>query len=173
VSSEVELLDRIRTQASINIDQISIDNLPINGRNYLDFALTSSQVSRDSSSPIGPAPTTGLVFGGQRARSNLVQIDGADNIDSSVNASRSTLSQEAVQEFQVLINNFAPEFGRTLGGVVNIVTRSGSDEFHAIGFGFLRQRSIQARNALAFTPDGSKPPFTRGQYGFTFSGPIH
>jgi hypothetical protein len=173
VKADVELTDRTKTQESFNIDQNRIDNLPIDGRNFLNFALTSSQVSRDSSAPIGPAPTTGLVFGGQRPRSNLVQIDGADNIDSSVNASRSTLSQEAVQEFQVLVNGFAPEFGRTLGGVVNIVTRSGSDEIHGSGFGFIRHKDIQARNALAFPPDGKKPAFTRGQYGFTFSGPLH
>jgi hypothetical protein len=172
VTADVELTDRTKTQESFNIDQNRIDNLPIDGRNFLNFALTSSQISRDSSAPIGPAPTTGLVFGGQRPRSNLVQVDGADNIDSSVNASRSTLSQEAVQEFQVLVNGFAPEFGRTLGGVVNIVTRSGSDEFHGSGFGFIRHKDIQARNPLAFTPDGKKPAFTRGQYGFTFSGPL-
>lgn len=173
IMANVDVIDKTKTQESFNVDQTRIDNLPIDGRNFLNFALTSSQVSRDSSAPIGPAPTTGLVFGGQRPRSNLVQIDGADNIDSSVNATRATLSQEGVQEFQVLINSFAPEFGRTLGGVVNIVTRSGTDEFHGSVFGFIRHRSIQARNPLAFTLDGEKPPFTRAQYGFTFSGPIH
>src|SRR5438046_6900301 len=72
------------------------------------------------------------------------------------------------------MNSFAAEFGRTAGGVVNIVTRSGTNEFHGNVFGFIRQRKIQARNALAFPPAGAdpKPAFTRGQYGFTIGGPI-
>lgn len=174
VTAAPEVVETTKTAVTQTIDQQRIENLPINGRSYLNFALTNSQISRDNSPPIGPAPTTGLNFGGQRARSNLVQVDGADNIDNSVNAARSTVSQEAVQEFQVVINSFAAEFGRTAGGVVNVVTKSGTNDFHGNVFGFLRQRSIQARNALAFPPAGSnpKPAFTRGQYGFSLGGPI-
>src|SRR5205085_1276115 len=84
-------------------------------------------------------------------------------------ASRSTVSQEAVQEFQVVTNSFAPEFGRSAGGVVNVVTKSGTNEFHGNMFGFLRHRSFQARNAFAPIED---PPFTRTQYGFTLGGPF-
>ncbi len=158
-----------KTAVATTIDQQRINNLPINERNYLAFALTTSTVGRDNGRPIGPAPTTGLNFGGQRGRSNLVQVDGADNTDNSVNASRSTVSQEAVQEFQVVTNSFAPEFGRSAGGVVNVVTKSGTNELHGNIFGFLRHRSFQARNAFAPIED---PPFTRAQYGFTLGGPL-
>ena len=154
------------TIASV-VDQQRIENLPINERNYLAFALTTSTVGRDAGRPIGPAPTTGLNFGGQRGRSNLVQVDGADNTDNSVNASRSTVSQEAVQEFQVVTNSFAPEFGRSSGGVVNVVTKAGTNDFHGNLFGFLRHKSFQARNAFAPITD---PPFTRAQYGGTIGG---
>ncbi|HEY5402724.1 MAG TPA: carboxypeptidase-like regulatory domain-containing protein, partial [Pyrinomonadaceae bacterium] len=106
-----EIVEPSKTAVATTIDQQRINNLPINERNYLSFALTTSTVGRDNGRPIGPAPTTGLNFGGQRGRSNLVQVDGADNTDNSVNASRSTVSQEAVQEFQVVTNSFAPEFG--------------------------------------------------------------
>jgi len=106
-----ELVETSKTAVSTTIDQQRIDNLPINERNYLSFALTTSTVGRDNGRPIGPAPTTGLNFGGQRGRSNLVQVDGADNTDNSVNAARSTVSQEAVQEVQVVTNSFAPELG--------------------------------------------------------------
>src|SRR4029079_11660012 len=95
-----EIVETTKTAVSTTIDQQRINNLPINERNYINFALTTSTVGRDNGRPIGPAPTTGLNFGGQRGRSNLVQVDGADNTDNSVNASRSTVSQEAVQEFQ-------------------------------------------------------------------------
>jgi carboxypeptidase family protein/TonB-dependent receptor-like protein len=164
-----EIVESDKTAVSTTIDQQRINNLPINERNYLAFALTTSTVGRDNGRPIGPAPTTGLNFGGQRGRSNLVQVDGADNTDNSVNASRSTVSQEAVQEFQVVTNSFAAEFGRSAGGVVNVVTKSGTNELHGNIFGFLRHRSFQARNAFAPIED---PPFTRAQYGFTLGGPL-
>jgi hypothetical protein len=164
-----DVVETSKTAVATTIDQQRINNLPINERNYLSFALTTSTVGRDNGRPIGPAPTTGLNFGGQRGRSNLVQVDGADNTDNSVNASRSTVSQEAVQEFQVVTNSFAPEFGRSAGGVVNVVTKSGTNELHGNVFGFLRHRSFQARNAFAPIED---PPFTRTQYGFTLGGPF-
>ncbi|HEY6806165.1 MAG TPA: TonB-dependent receptor [Pyrinomonadaceae bacterium] len=165
-----DIVETTKTAVATTIDQQRINNLPINERNYLSFALTTSTVGRDNGRPIGPAPTTGLNFGGQRGRSNLVQVDGADNTDNSVNASRSTVSQEAVQEFQVVTNSFAPEFGRSSGGVVNVVTKSGTNDLHGNVFGFLRHRSFQARNAFAPVED---PPFTRTQYGFTLGGPLH
>jgi hypothetical protein len=164
-----EVIEASKTAVATTIDQQRINNLPINERNYLSFALTTSTVSRDNGRPIGPAPTTGLNFGGQRGRSNLVQVDGADNTDNSVNASRSTVSQEAVQEFQVVTNSFAPEFGRSSGGVVNVVTKSGTNELHGNVFGFLRHKSFQARNPFAPIED---PPFTRSQYGLTLGGPL-
>jgi len=164
-----EIVETSKTAVSTTIDQQRINNLPINERNYIQFAMTTSTVGRDNGRPIGPAPTTGLNFGGQRGRSNLVQVDGADNTDNSVNASRSTVSQEAVQEFQVVTNSFAPEFGRSAGGVVNVVTKSGTKELHGNVFGFLRHRSFQARNAFAPIED---PPFTRAQYGLTLGGPL-
>ena len=164
-----DIVETTKTSVATTIDQQRINNLPINERNYLSFALTTSTVGRDNGRPIGPAPTTGLNFGGQRGRSNLVQVDGADNTDNSVNASRSTVSQEAVQEFQVVTNSFAPEFGRSSGGVVNVVTKSGTNDFHGNLFGFLRHRSFQARNAFAPIED---PPFTRTQYGATLGGPL-
>ncbi len=164
-----ELVETSKTAISTTVDQQRIENLPINERNYLSFALTTSTVGRDNGRPIGPAPTSGLNFGGQRGRSNLIQVDGADNTDNSVNASRSTVSQEAVQEFQVVTNSFAPEFGRSSGGVVNVVTKSGSNDFHGNVFGFIRDKNFQARNPFAPI---AKPDFRRTQYGFTLGGPF-
>src|SRR2546429_6598848 len=163
------VVETTNTAVSSTIDRQRIENLPINERNYLSFALTSSMVGRDNGRPIGPAPTSGLNFGGQRGRSNLIQVDGADYTDNSVNAARSTVSQEAVQEFQVVTNSFAPEFGRSSGGVVNVVTKSGTNDWRGNLFGFLRHKSFQARNPFAPI---TKPPFTRAQYGATLGGPL-
>ncbi|HJQ31442.1 MAG TPA: TonB-dependent receptor [Pyrinomonadaceae bacterium] len=173
--ANTELIETSKTNVSNTVDQVRIENLPINQRDYINFTLTTSTVTRDNGRPIGPAPTSGLNFGGQRGRSNLVQVDGADNTDNSVNAARSTVSQEAVQEFQVVTNSFAPEFGRTAGGVVNVVTKSGTNEVRGNVFGFIRHKSIQARNAFAPIIDNDpnkKPPFTRAQYGATIGFPL-
>jgi len=174
VSSEAELVETTRTSATDTIDQRRIDNLPINGRNYINFAQTDSQVVRDNAPNTGAAPTSGLNFGGQRARSNLVNVDGADATDNSVNGVRSTVSQEAVQEFQIITNGYAAEYGRAAGGVVNIITRSGSNEFHGDAFGYLRNRNFQAVNPFAVcqTPPCPNPAYTRVQAGAAFGGPI-
>jgi len=163
------------TAVATTIDQQRVNSLPINERSATGFALTISTVGRDNGRPIGPAPTSGLNIGGQRGRSTLVQVDGADYTDNSINAARSTVSQEAVQEYQVATNSYAPEFGRATGGIVNVVTKSGTNEFRGNLFGFIRHKSIQSRNAFAPLIDGDpskKPPFTRVQFGGTIGGPI-
>lgn len=169
VTGEAALVETQRSSSTTTIEQQRIDNLPINGRNYINFTLTDSQVTRDVAPSIGAAPTSGLNFGGQRARANLVNVDGADTVDASVNGIRSTVSQEAVQEFQIITNSYAPEYGRASGGVVNIITRSGGNAFHGTAFGYLRNRDFQAVNPFSNVPD---PAYTRVQAGFTLSGPI-
>ena len=164
-----EQLETQRTATTNTITRDRIDNLPTNGRNYVQFALTDAQVKPDGAPAIPYAPTSGLNFSGARARANLVNVDGADAEDSIINGIRSTVSQEAVQEFQILTNSFAPEYGRSSGGAVNIVTRSGSNDFHGDVFGYFRNRSLQAVNPFSTV---SNPAYTRVQPGFTLGGPI-
>src|SRR5712692_475544 len=130
VHAETSLVEPSKTEVSDTVTQRRIDNLPINGRNYLNFTLTNSQTTRDVSPTIGPAPNSGFNVGGARARGNLVSVDGADAGDNSVNGIRSTISQEGVQEFQLILSNYNAEYGRATGGVINIVTKSGGNEFH-------------------------------------------
>ena len=169
VSSQAELVETSRSSTTDTIGQRRIDNLPINGRNYINFTLTDSQVLRDNAPNTGAAPTSGLNISGQRARSNLVNVDGADATDNAVNGVRSTVSQEAVQEFQIITNSYAAEYGRASGGVVNIITRSGSNDFHGDVYGYLRNRNFQAVNPFSTTPN---PAYTRVQGGVAFGGPI-
>jgi outer membrane receptor protein involved in Fe transport len=169
VSSQAELVETSRTSTTDTIGQRRIDNLPINGRNYINFTLTDSQVVRDNAPNTGAAPTSGLNMSGQRARSNLVNVDGADATDNSTNGVRSTVSQEAVQEFQIITNSYSAEYGRAAGGVVNIITRSGSNDFHGDVYGYLRNRNFQAVNPFSTVPN---PAYTRVQAGAAFGGPI-
>jgi hypothetical protein len=164
----VDLVETTRTSISNTIDTQRIENLPINERSATGFALTISTVGRDNGRPIGPAPTSGLNIGGQRGRSTLVQVDGSDFTDNSINAARTTVSQEAVQEFQVATNSYAPEFGRATGGIINVVTKRGTNEYSGDIFGFIRDKKIQARNPFA----PFKSAFTRTQFGATLGGPL-
>ena len=183
VTAEPDLVDTAKTDVSSTINQTQIDNLPINGRNYINFSLLDSQVARDNTPSIGAAPNTGLNIGGQRGRSNEISVDGADAIDSSVNGVRATVSQEGVQEFQVITSNYMAEYGRASGGVINIVTKSGTNAIHGNLFGFLRDSALQARDPFSVTAScdpatlecGTTPvkqSYTRVQAGATIGGPI-
>jgi hypothetical protein len=182
VTADTALIETQKTDVSSTIDSRQITNLPINGRNYINFTLLNSQAARDETPSIGAAPTSGLNFGGQRARSNEVCVDGAVAVDNSVNGVRATVSQEAVQEFQVITSNYMPEYGRAMGGVVNIVTKSGGNDLHGDVFGFLRDSAIQAQNpfSVKVVPNAQtgfqavpvKQSYTRVQGGATFGGPI-
>jgi Carboxypeptidase regulatory-like domain/TonB dependent receptor-like, beta-barrel len=169
ITAEAGVVETERTSTTDTIGQRAIENLPINGRNYINFTLTDSQVVRDNAPNIGAAPTSGLNMSGQRGRSNLVNVDGADATDNSTNGVRSTVSQEAVQEFQIQTNSYAAEYGRASGGVVNIVTKGGTNDFHGDVFGYLRNRSFQATNPFSNVSD---PAYTRVQAGAAFGGAI-
>ena len=179
VTTETAPIETSKTEVSQTIEQRRIDNLPINGRGYINFTLINSQTTRDVSPTIGPAPNSGLNISGSRARSNMVSVDGADAVDNSVNGIRATVSQEAVQEFQLILSNYNAEYGRATGGVVNIVTKSGANEMHGDLFGYFRNKSFQARNAFSGQVDPTtgvldpvKQAYTRSQSGFTFGGPL-
>src|SRR5207245_11464793 len=174
VAASTALSEKQRNDVSQKVEQRRIDNLQINGRSYINFTLTNSQTNRDAAPSIGAAPTSGLNVGGQRARSNMVSVDGADAVDNSVNGIRATVSQEAVQEFQLILSNYNAEYGRAMGGVINIVTKSGSNAVHGNMFGFLRNKRFQARNPFSVEVDpltGAVSPvkqaYTRVQAGAT------
>jgi hypothetical protein len=169
VRSNADIIETQRSSQSTTIDQQRIDNLPINGRNYINFTLTNSQIARDAAPAVGAIPTSGLNFGGVRARSNSINVDGADAGDYISGGVRATVSQDAVQEFQILTNGYAAEFGRAGGGVVNIVTRGGTNDTHGSAFGFLRSRYIQATNPFSTV---HQPAYTRVQAGASIGGAI-
>jgi outer membrane receptor protein involved in Fe transport len=169
VVAGADLIETQRSSQSTTVNQVRINNLPINGRNYINFTLTNSQIARDAAPSVGAIPTSGLNFGGVRARSNSINVDGSDAGDYVSGGTRATVSQDAVQEFQIITNGFAAEYGRASGGVVNIVTKSGTNKMHGSAFGFLRNRYIQATNPFS---NVDQPAYTRVEAGFTIGGPI-
>ena len=162
-----------RVQQADHIDSVRIQNLPINRRDYLDLALLTpgvvdtNYVANATDRRIVPTPTSGLGIGGTNGRGNTFMIDGLDNV-LNTGSVRSSISQEAVHEFQVNRNSFSTEQGGAPGGTVNIVTKGGTNEFHGSLFGVLRNRRFQARNYF----DPGKGAYTRAQSGVSAGGPI-
>ena len=166
VTEAAPIVETGRANLGAVVNRTEIDNLPINGRNFLDYSRTVAGVTAQQTSGQG----SGLSFNGQRARSNNISVDGADNNGQSNGNTRMTLSQDAVQEFQVVTNGFAPEFGQAGGGLVNIISRSGANAFHGSVFWYQRDEALDARNA--FVTDQEKPPFRRKNVGATLGGPL-
>lgn len=159
---------RNAAESATNVRQSEIPALPINRRDFLQFAVTAARTVPDNLPDQGATATSGLSFNAQSPRLNNLTIDGLDNNDATSGSVRSTFSQEAVREFQVVSDGYSAEFGRALGGVINIVTKSGDNDFRGSLFGFFRNAAMSARESL--TP--SKPPFEQYQYGLTAGGPL-
>ncbi len=169
------LIEPERTHQSSTITQKPINSLPINGRNFLDFARLTPGVVEESptitSVQVGALTTSGLSFTGQNGRANSVLIDGVDNNDTASNGVRPTISQEAVSEFQINRSGYNAEFGRAIAGVINLVSKSGANQFHGNIYNYFRNERLDARNAFG-AAQRRDPPFKRNQPGFTFGGPI-
>ena len=178
-SAQLEL-EPTRTQQSSVIDQTQIANLPVNGRQFIDFALLAPGVTigetTSGSTDVIIEPVTKLAFAGQNIHFNFIAVDGADNISTASGVQRSSPSQEAVQEFRVINSNFELHFGRAVGGIVNIITKSGTNRFNGSVYEFFRNDALDARSILA-SPDASRPGETldelrQNQFGVALGGPI-
>jgi hypothetical protein len=166
VSGGAGVVETTKTDFSSVVDKNQIDNLPINGRNFLDFATLTPGVVLNQSTAINGI---GANVAGARSRNGSVLVDGFNNLDDGFTSPRLIYSQEAIQEFQVLTLGFSAEFGRATGGIVNAVTRSGSNQFEGRFFEYFRDKSLNARNAFE---TGEKAGFRRWQTGGTAGGPI-
>lgn len=173
VSSEVPVVETSRSQTSTLVGEKLIRDLPINGRNFLDFTVLTPGVVRD--------PRGGdLSFGGQRGTMNSFMIDGTDsnNLFFGQSTGRQgvrnpyAVSQDAVQEFQVNTNGYAAEIGRAAGGVVNVITKSGTNDFHGGGFWFLRRTSLTANNSFQKSLGRTRPLYEFDQFGGNIGGPV-
>ncbi|HLN93569.1 MAG TPA: TonB-dependent receptor, partial [Thermoanaerobaculia bacterium] len=168
VSARPDLIDPTATDLGKTIGERRIRDLPINERNFIAFSLTTPGVVADRGPQPGAAPSSGLSFNGQSPRYNNILVDGLDNNDEAVGSIRTTFSQDAVAEYQVIQSPFAAEYGRAAGGVVNVVTRSGSNDLHGSAFYFYRDESLAAANFLA----EGRTPYNQDQYGITIGGPL-
>src|SRR5712671_6221015 len=174
VSAQPSVMDTSQTSVVSSIDQERIEELPVRNRNYLDFVLLSPGVSTapaaSSSGGAAPLSGSGFTFGGLRSLSNNLSIDGLDNNDEYTGSSRTELSPEIVQEFQVVNNGLSAESGGASGGSINVITRSGTNIIHGDAFLFAQDGGLNAREP--FEADPAKPSFRRFRAGAALGGPI-
>ncbi len=165
------------TEAQVNTVQASvqdattskeIDELPINGRNFLDLAQTSPGIQIQDGGNFDPTKNgfTGISVQGRSGRSTRVEVDGVDISDETVGTTTINISEDSIQEFQVAQSTLDPATSLTSTGSVNVITRSGSNEIHGSGFYLFRNDSTAARI------DGVAAPFERDQVGFRAGGPV-
>ncbi|MBZ5496603.1 MAG: TonB-dependent receptor [Acidobacteriia bacterium] len=168
VTGEAPLVETSKMDVSQVVEKMQIDNLPINGRRADTFVLITPAVTDDG--------TFGLVSFRGIAGGNSFLTDGNDTTQGyyNENAGRTRIttqiSQDAVQEFQVLSNGFSAEFGRAMGGVINTVTRSGTNDVHGTAYWYFRNRTLNAMDRYA--PRNLNPPEWRHQAGASIGGPI-
>jgi len=182
IQADAPLIEPERTQQSDTIVQNAVKNLPINRRDYLDFTLlapgvTDSKALADGQNyRVKQTQDSGLSFYGSNGRGNNISVDGGEANDSAGGV-RPTVSQETVQEFQINRTNYSAEYGSARGGVINIITKGGSNQLHGSLFGFFRDAPFDATNPFSVELQGNvlkriKPDSSRQQFGGTFGGPI-
>jgi len=171
VNGQAPLVEVTRTQFSTTVDSRSVANLPLNGRNFLNFVLLTPGVTE------APGAVAGYNFAGQLQFSSLM-VDGADHNSfqaapvGTATPNRYLFSQESIQEFQVNTNSYSAEFGRAGTAVVNVITKSGTNDFHGALFWYFRDRGLNANSPINKMNGDPKGPFHAHQFGGALGGPI-
>ncbi len=184
VTAENSVIQESPTQQSL-IDGTQIRQLPLNNRHFASLATLSAGVTSSNSSQIGfgGLSVVSISINGGRTSSINWLVDGSRNVDTGSNLTLLTVpSVDAIQEFSVLTSNYAPEFGRNGGGVINVVTRQGTNQFHGNLYEFVRNDALNARDPFLVTPIpglGSasdpvfKQPLRYNNFGGTIGGPVY
>jgi hypothetical protein len=168
-----EVVEPTRTMVSSVINEQKIENLPVNGREFIDFALLAPGVTigdtTSGSTDVIVEPVTKLSFAGQNIHFNFIAVDGADDISTASGIQRGTPPQESVQEFRVINTDYTADYGRATAGIVNIITKSGTNDWHGSLYEYFRNNVMDARSIL------SAPGFNvlrQNQFGGSIGGPI-
>jgi hypothetical protein len=174
ITHDVPTIETVRTQVTETMRSTDIEQLPLNGRNFLDLAVLVPGVSPTNTGSIqrfaetSAVPGQGISIAGQRNLYNSFVVDGVSANDDAADLAGTYFSEEVIREFQVVTSGGIAEFGRASSGVVNIITRSGTNDWRGNFYGFARNQRFDARNPLA----PQKDLLTQAQYGGTLGGPI-
>ncbi|HUF03094.1 MAG TPA: TonB-dependent receptor [Aridibacter sp.] len=165
------VVDYVDSDVSTSIQQREVENLPLNGRNFLELAFLTPGTAPAPNFDPTKANTVLVSSVGGIGRGGSVLIDGTDNNDDVVGGSLVNVSQDSVQEFQVATNRFSAEYGRSGTSVINVVTKRGSNELHG-SFSFFERDKVLQKLPATFDRTLDAPPFDRQQYSFTLGGPL-
>jgi hypothetical protein len=174
VSGEGTALETARTQIAGTVSRVEVGSLPLNGRNFLDLALLVPGVSPTNTASnqlfaeTSAVPGQGISVGSQRNFSNNFIVDGLSANDDAAGLSGIFYGLDVVSEFQVVTSGGQAELGRAMGGYINMVTRSGTNDLHGDLYGYFRNQRLNAANPLSNT----RLPSTQAQYGASAGGPV-
>jgi hypothetical protein len=173
VIGEAEMVSREKTDISVNVTPRDVQDLPLNGRDLANLAYLAPGAKPVDS--YDPTKNRLAIFGvnGSSGRNVNVTVNGIDNKDNTVGGPVMQFPLESIQEFIISTQRFSAVNGRSEGAAVNVVTKSGSSQFHGSAFFFLRDKKLNAQTVDPTSGTSSKPPFNRKEFGGSIGGPIN
>jgi Carboxypeptidase regulatory-like domain len=172
VASDQSLVSATSSDVGQSIGRTLVENIPLNGRRFQDLSLLVPGARQASHYEPTKRGVGDLSLSGASGRSVLVNVDGGDNTDGVVGGLLQQFSCDAIQEYKVITNRYGAEYGRSQGGVVNVVTKSGARDLHGSAFLFIRDQRLNARTFFEEQAGSEKPDFDQQQFGGTLGGPI-
>ena len=176
VTAQPPVVDPSTVSLGLRVDQETLQSLPLNGRSFTDLALLDSAVRPSAPGIFFGERGSILTLNGAGARANAYLVDGSDNNDFVLGARNNAFySAEVIQEFQLLSDSYSAEFGRASGGVLNIITRSGTNDFQGSVFTQFTGEAVNGSSEIVDEApflDGGQDGLNRQQFGFSVSGPL-
>ncbi len=172
VTGEAPLIEATESDIAALVNEQQIISLPLNGRTFSELAILAPGAQRAESWDPTKTRMGNVSISGGGGRGVNMSVDGGDNNDDAVGGQVQTFSAEGIREFEVITQRYKAEFGRATEGVVNVVTKSGTNDIHGTVFGFFRDDALNKNEYFAEKSDIEKPKFARQQFGFSLGAPI-
>src|SRR4030095_2873489 len=179
VAAASPLVQVATSELGTTVEEQQIKTLPLNGRNFVSLTRTVPGIARgipganiDGAGSLAWRASASFSANGQRPRDNNYMLDGVDNNETWLQTVVIFPSVDALDEFKLQTSTYSAEFGRSLGGVVNLQIKSGTNAMHGSGFEFLRNDAFDANNFFNNRAGRPKPDFSQHQFGGTYGGPI-
>lgn len=172
VLGEVPLVSTTTSDVGQVISQKLVENLPLNGRKFQDLSLLVPGTRQSNYYDPTKTEVGGVSFGSGTGRSVIINVDGGDNNDGVVKGLLQQFSADAIQEYKVTTQRYSAEYGRSTGGVVNVITKSGTNDLHGSAFVFARDQRLNSKTYFEEAAGADKPDFKQQQFGGTLGGPI-
>jgi hypothetical protein len=172
VTSEGTPVETTTSELGRNITPAEVQSLPLINRTFANLSIVAPEARPNGTFDPTKTHVGNIAFSGGDGRQVDVNVDGGDNKDNVVGSLLQNFAYESIQEFQVLQHRWTAESGRSVGGVVNVITKSGTNEFHGSGFFNYRNQKLRAKDFFEKQTTDPKPDYNRAEFGGSFGGPI-